>query len=142
MKSIILISSLIIVISYTGCNNSGQNKSSALKGTWIPVKQEIGGRSIPEETFRHQKLIIEDSTYIYQADSPDRGIVKYADNRMDIYGKEGVNSGKHFTAIYKCDSGKLVICYNLLGSEYPPAFDTSGKPLYFMAVFIKDQEGK
>ena len=29
---------------------------------------------------------------------------------MDIYGREGVNAGKHFTAIYKMESDQLTIC--------------------------------
>ncbi len=57
---------------------------------------------------------------------------------MDIYGKEGVNTGKHFTAIYKIENGQLTICYNLLGNIYPEAFETKGKPMYFLSLFKKD----
>jgi uncharacterized protein (TIGR03067 family) len=56
---------------------------------------------------------------------------------MDILGKEGVNSGKHFTAIYKLENDQLTICYNLSGDAYPAAFDTKGQPKYFMCVFKK-----
>ena len=57
---------------------------------------------------------------------------------MDIYGKEGVNSGKHFTAIYKFEEGLLTICYNLSGDRYPEAFETKGKPMYFLSVFKRN----
>jgi uncharacterized protein (TIGR03067 family) len=56
---------------------------------------------------------------------------------MDIYGKEGVNNGKHYTAIYKLENGQLSICYNLKGDSYPGSFDTKGKPLFFISVFRK-----
>ena len=138
MKSTILIPLLIIIMSCSG----NKNNSGLLNGSWVPVKQEIGGKILPEESYKDQKLIISDSTYSFEAESPDRGIIKYKGNRMDIYGKEGVNTGNHITAIFKYDSGRLAICYNLLGSEYPPTFETSGKPLYFLSVFVKESEGK
>ncbi len=56
---------------------------------------------------------------------------------MDIYGKEGANAGKHFTAIYKYEMDQLTICYNLLGNDYPASFETNGKPMYFKSIFKK-----
>jgi len=109
-----------------------------MNGTWVPVQQEMGGRSLPAAAFENQKLIISDSTYTVIAESIDKGIVKYANGKMDIYGKDGVNSGKHFTAIYKLENGELTICYNLLGDNYPEAFETRDKPMYFLSVFKKE----
>jgi uncharacterized protein (TIGR03067 family) len=103
----------------------------------VPVKQEIGGTLLPKVVFEKQKLIISNSTYTFTAESVDKGVVKYSNDKMDIYGKEGVNTGKHFTAIYKYENGELTICYNLLGNGYPEAFDTKGKPAYFLSVFKK-----
>jgi len=54
---------------------------------------------------------------------------------MDVYGREGVNAGKHFTSIYKLENEQLSVCYNLGGDSYPESFDTKGKPKYFLAVF-------
>ncbi len=56
---------------------------------------------------------------------------------MDIYGKEGVNAGKHFTAIYKYDNEQLTICYNLSGDSYPKTFETKSKSRLFLSVFKK-----
>ena len=57
---------------------------------------------------------------------------------MDIYGKEGINAGKHFTAIYKYQNNQLTICYNLKGDSYPTAFETSAGPTLFLSVFQKE----
>lgn len=57
---------------------------------------------------------------------------------MDIYGKEGVNTGKHFAAIYKLNNEKLTICYNLNGDSYPSDFETKSRPALFLSVFKKD----
>jgi uncharacterized protein (TIGR03067 family) len=116
---------------YTG-NNSGQ-----LNGTWVPIKQEMGGKALPEIIYKTQQLIISDSNYTVVAESVDKGMVRYNNDKMDIYGKEGVNKGKHFTAIYKYANGQLTVCYNLLGTDYPATFETAGKPLYFLSVFTK-----
>ncbi|MBI1770354.1 MAG: hypothetical protein HYR67_18445 [Bacteroidetes bacterium] len=112
-------------------------KSNFINGTWTPVTQELGGTQLPATTFENQKLIINDSTYIFSAESIDKGVVKYSDDKMDIYGKEGVNAGKHFTAIYKYENEQLTICYNLSGDSYPDAFETNGKPKFFLSVFKK-----
>jgi hypothetical protein len=108
------------------------------------VKEEIGGNSLPPTAFATQKLIINDTSYTFTAESVDKGVLKYDNGKMDIYGKEGVNSGKHFTAIYKFepDSSRkgeeLTICYNLSGNGYPETFDTKGQQTFFPSVFRKE----
>ncbi len=109
-----------------------------LNGTWVPVKLEINGEQLPAASFEKQKLIISDSVYTFIAESVDKGVVKYTGDKMDIYGRDGVNKGKHFTAIYKFDNEQLVICYNLTGDAYPATFETKGKPTYFLATFKKE----
>ncbi|HJS54976.1 MAG TPA: hypothetical protein VJ765_10540 [Chitinophagaceae bacterium] len=112
--------------------------TNILNGTWIPIKQEMGGKELPAVLFEKQKLIISDSAYTFIAESTDKGIVEYKDNKMDIYGKEGVNLGKHFTAIYKLENGLLKVCYNLAGDSYPDIFETKSKPTLFLSVFKKE----
>ena len=138
---------LLFICLSIGCATTKNTKtnSSALNGTWIPVKQEIGGKELPTVAFAKQKLIISDSAYTFSAESVDKGIVKYSGDKMDIYGKEGVNAGKHFTAIYKYENlpaggagGQLTICYNLMGDSYPEAFETKSKPVLFLSVFKKE----
>jgi uncharacterized protein (TIGR03067 family) len=113
-------------------------QTNDLNGTWIPVKQEMGGKPFPVAVYEKMKMIIQDSSYTVIAESVDKGIARCKDDKMDIYGKDGVNAGKHFTALYKIENGQLVICYNLAGTEYPASFSTEGKPLYFMSVFKKE----
>ena len=113
-------------------------KSNKLNSTWLPIKQEMGGTLLPKAFVENPKLIISDSTYTVIAGSVDKGVVKYRDDKMDIYGKEGVNAGKHFTAIYKFENEQLTICYNLSGDSYPETFETKGKPMYFLSVFKKN----
>ncbi len=120
------------------CSITTRAQSNTLNGTWIPVKLEINGSPLPPVSFEKQKLILNDTTYTFIAESVDKGIVKYKDGKMDIYGKDGVNAGKHFTTIYKFENGQLVVCYNLAGGRYPEAFETKDKPTYFLATFKKE----
>ena len=131
------------------CFNRGITKDSGsaankLDGTWIPVKQELGGTPVPATAFATQKLIISDTTYTFTAESVDKGVLNYDNYKMDIHGKEGVNAGKHFTAIYKFIPGsskkaaQLTICYNLSGHGYPETFDTKGNLTLFLSVFKKE----
>jgi uncharacterized protein (TIGR03067 family) len=112
--------------------------SNILNGSWTPVKQEIGGNPLPAAVFQKQKLVILDTVYTFTAESVDKGRLSYQNGQMDIYGREGVNSGKHYTAIYKLDNDQLTICYNLAGDSYPMAFETKSKPILFLSVFKKD----
>ncbi len=135
-----LLTCISLLLFTLGCGSTKNTvmKPNKLNGTWVPVKQEMGGVSFPSAAFGNQKLILSDSNYTLNAESTDKGVVKYRNDKMDIYGKEGVNAGKHFTAIYKYEDGLLTVCYNLSGESYPEAFDTKGKPLYFLSVFKKE----
>ena len=134
------VSFLLLLCLTMGCTSTRSAKSGSrlLDGTWIPVKQEMGGRELPPAAFAKQQLIILDSTYTFTAESVDKGVVKYSGGKMDIYGKEGVNTGKHFTALYKYEPGQLTICYNLTGNSYPESFETKGKPMLFLSVYKKE----
>jgi uncharacterized protein (TIGR03067 family) len=113
-------------------------QTNKLNGSWIPVKLEINGNALPPETFEKQKLIINDTAYTFIAESVDKGVISYKEGKMDIYGKDGVNAGRHITTIYKFENDQLVICYNLAGDKYPESYETKGKPTYFLATFKKE----
>ncbi len=138
MRLLSFIALAIMGLGCTGTKGVTTTASGQLNGTWVPTKQEIGGKALPKAVFETQKLIISDSNYTVMAESIDKGIVYYNGDKMDIYGRDGVNKGKHFTAIYKLENGELTVCYNLIGTIYPTAFDTQGKPMYFMSVFKKN----
>ncbi|HTQ64042.1 MAG TPA: TIGR03067 domain-containing protein [Puia sp.] len=124
---------------FLACNTPKKASTGTpnFNGTWIPVKQEMGGTALPNSIFEKEKLILADSTYTLIAESTDKGIVKYNGNKMDIYGREGVNAGKHFTAIYKFENDQLIVCYNLSGDSYPESFDTKANKMLFLSAFKK-----
>ena len=113
-------------------------KINPLNGTWLPVKQEFGGTALPTAAFEKQQLIIADSNYTVIAESVDKGIINCNNYKIDIYGKEGINIGKHFTALYKFENDHLIICYNLQGTAYPESFETKGHRFFFLSEFKKD----
>jgi uncharacterized protein (TIGR03067 family) len=137
MRLLTFIFLLGLAVGCAGTKNPAV-KSNKLNGTWVPVKEEIGGVLLPIAAFEKQKLMIGDSTYTMIAESVDKGVLLRRDNKMDIYGKDGVNAGKHFTAIYRFENEQLTICYNLKGDSYPDTFDTKGKPMFFLSVFKKE----
>jgi len=133
MRTTLFISLLVLAL---GCGT--KNPSAQLNGTWIPIKQEMGGMAMPDSMFQKESLVMNDSNYTFTAESVDKGVVRYSgDNKMDVYGKDGVNAGKHFTAIYKIENDELTICYNLAGDTPPESFDTKNKQMYFLSVYKK-----
>ena len=137
MRQLFILTCICLTI---GCSTTKKTLMSLnfLNGTWTPIRQEIGGKELRAVVFQTQKLIISDNTYIFSAESIDKGILNYKKGQMDIYGKEGVNAGKHFTTIYKIDNNQLTICYNLKGDSYPAEFETKSKPTLFLSVFRKN----
>jgi uncharacterized protein (TIGR03067 family) len=125
----------LIILFAASCTST--QPSWKLNGTWIPTKQEMGGAALPDSALKMETLVLTDSNYVFTAESVDKGIVKYTDDKMDVYGKDGVNAGKHFMAIYKVEDGVLTICYNLAGDKYPEAFETKSNPMYFISVYKK-----
>lgn len=130
---------ITIAICFIASISRTQSTSNPINGTWIPISQTMNGKTFPAVVYASQKLIIDDSNYTVIAESIDRGVIIYTANKMDIYGKDGVNKGKHFTAIYKYEDKQLTICYNLLGDSYPELFDSKGKGLLFLSVFKKEE---
>jgi len=128
---------LTFLLLFAGCATLKKSKvlSDNLNGTWIPVKQQMEGKELPAWLFANQKLEISDSVYVLSAESVDKGVLQYKNGKMDIFGREGVNAGKHFTAIYKLENGQLTICYNMSGKNYPNDFETKSENVLFMSVF-------
>ncbi len=133
--AILILTSLIFSCSTT---KKVSSHLTTLNGSWTPTKQEIGSKDLPATYFQTQKLFILDTTYTLTAESVDKGTLTYKNGQMDIYGKEGVNKGKHFTALYKIDNNQLTIVYNLKGDSYPSDFETKSKPTLFLSVYKKD----
>ena len=137
MRYLTYILVVCLAVSCTTTKNT-KMKTAMLDGTWVPVKQEIGGTLLPAASFGKQKLVIRDTTYVLIAESIDKGAVRVKGDKMDIYGREGVNAGKHFTALFKIEKEQLTICYNLSGDAYPATFGTQNNKKYFLAVFRKE----
>ena len=131
---------LILLLVNVSCTSTKKSTAmpNKLNGTWVPVKLEIGGQMLPAASFEKQRLIINDSAYTFIAESVDKGVLTYKDDKLDIFGKDGVNKGKHFTAIYKFENEQLIICYNLAGDVYPATYETKDKPMYFLATFRRE----
>ncbi len=132
----------IIVLAGSLCGScSAPPKTVAvfapLDGTWIPIEQEIAGTAIPATEYADQQLIISDTNYTVLAENVDKGVIKQKGQKLDIYGREGPNAGKHFTAIYKFENELLTVCYNLTGKSYPTVFETRSSQGQFLSVFKK-----
>jgi uncharacterized protein (TIGR03067 family) len=136
----LLLTAMIIAIA-TGTFNSGHTSvlTGELNGDWVPVKQILGGKELPGSAFENQLLTLSDSNYTLVAESVDKGTAIYADGRMDIFGKEGVNKGRSLKAIYKLENEVLTICYDLTGTDYPESFETEGNPMIFLSEFKRKQ---
>ncbi|MBS1519640.1 MAG: hypothetical protein JST50_01485 [Bacteroidetes bacterium] len=67
-------------------------------------------------------------------------IIKANGPLPDIYGTDGANEGRHYTAIYQVEANKQTICYNLNGGTYPFSLKTEGKLYYFLSVLVRAEK--
>lgn len=110
---------------------------STLNGTWLAIYQEFEGKEVPLSEFEGQQLILQENTYSVIGAKMDEGIIKANGQNLDIYGTDGANKGRHYTAIYKIENNQLTICYNLAGGVYPKEFKTEGSKQYFLSRFMR-----
>ncbi len=108
-----------------------------LDGVWVTIRQEQDGKDLPEEVYEKYRLTITDSAYAYTND--DKGAVRYNNGKMDLYGREGANAGRHFTAIYKLEGDQLTICYNMAGDRYPGSFETRNDPSLLLTEYKRKE---
>ncbi|HWY12241.1 MAG TPA: TIGR03067 domain-containing protein [Bacteroidia bacterium] len=129
----------IFICLAIGCSTT-KKISNSLSGTWTAIRGEIGGKELPPVDLEKIKVILTDTSYTRidegRYKSFGKGVLKYGNNKMDFYEKEGDNSGKHVTAIYKFENEQLTICYDL-GDNYPTSFETKSKPTLRLLVFKK-----
>lgn len=107
----------------------------SLNGIWYTVYQEFDGRQVPKAEFEDQQLVLNENTYTLLAAKGDEGFINVNGRNLDIYGTDGENKGRHYSAIYRIDNDRLEICYNLTGGSYPADFRTEGKPQHFLCIF-------
>lgn len=111
------------------------NMLSNLNGTWLAIYQEFEGNEIPPAAYEGQQLTLQENTYTVIGAKTDEGIIKVNGQNLDIYGTDGANKGRHYSAIYQIEDNQLTICYNLAGTSHPRDFKTTGKSQFFLAKF-------
>jgi uncharacterized protein (TIGR03067 family) len=132
---------LVVLCQIISCSSSEETivkQPGELNGGWLPIKQEIGGKELPPESFEGERFAIVENSFLIISEGADQGTITYSNGKMDIIVEVGVNEGKHFKAIYKLENNQLTICYDLSGSSYPESFNTSGNQNLFLSVFRKE----
>jgi uncharacterized protein (TIGR03067 family) len=130
---------LFALITSAGCLFAADSPDAkALRGDWLPVKAELGGRAMPEAVLKAISLKLGDGTYDVLADGhPDKGTYRVDPSAkpktMVIRGTEGPNQGKTIPAIYELQGDTLRICYDLSGAKTPSDFKSpAGTRLYLV----------
>jgi len=139
MKSIILcllVSSLSVISSFA----AEPPAKSAIEGTWLPIKAELGGQPMDEAVLKTISMNLENGKYhVSVAGNPDDGTFELQPSTnpkaMVIHGTEGPNKGRAIPAIYDLSGDTLRICYDLspTNAHTPKEFKSStGTRLYLV----------
>ena len=68
MNKLLLTISCLLLIACAS-NPIPRNATKKLTGTWVPVKQELGGNNIARQHFSKQSLTIRDTSYKVSAEN-------------------------------------------------------------------------
>ena len=106
---------------------------SAWNGTWQPAKAIFGGQDLPKQSLESMTLIMKNGLFEFQRPGMiEKGrlaITKPDSNarigHVDVIIEEGLSKGKTVPAIYRFESGKLVICYAGDGQQRPGEFGSA-----------------
>lgn len=115
-----------------------------LRGDWIPVKAELGGKPMPDAVLKTMSMKLGDGSYdVLVAGQPDKGTYEIEPTAkpkgMVIRGTEGPNKGRIIPAIYEVDGKTLRICYDLSGAQRPKEFKSlEGTKLYLVTYQRKE----
>src|SRR4051812_49345958 len=142
----ILLTTLILVVSFVAFAATGTDDAKAVQGTWIPKKAELGGHPMPDEVLKTISLKLDSGKYeVFVGDEPDRGTYTLdattQPKAITITGTEGPNKGKTFPAIYELgrdDNGEtLRICYDLSGAKRPIEFKSVAKTKLYLVTYTR-----
>ena len=115
-----------------------------LRGDWIPIKAELGGKPVPDNVLKTITMNLGDGTYhVLAAGEPDKGTYEIDPTAnpkgMLIRGTEGPNKGLIIPAIYEVNAKTLRICYDLSGAQRPNEFKSvAGTRLYLVTYQRKE----
>jgi uncharacterized protein (TIGR03067 family) len=114
--------------------------AKAIQGDWKPVKAELAGAPMADETLKMISLKIGEGTYeVHVGNSPDKGTVAVdpstTPKSMTITGTEGPNKGKTFPCIYELKGDTLRICYDLSGAKRPTEFKSVAATQLYLVTY-------
>lgn len=102
-----------------------QLETTALEGTWKPIRFEAGGFETGD-TEPELKLIIVDNSFTFLREmNSESGTFTMNENKIDFFVEEGPFKGKHRKAIYELKKDKLFLTLSL-NDDYPPKMSTAG----------------
>lgn len=137
MKKSILSLCLLTALSLAAFG-ADQPDATAIQGSWVPIKAELGGTPLPAAVLKTISLKLTDGKYDVLADNhPDKGTYTLDSTAnpksITIIGTDGPNKGKTFPSIYELKGDTLRICYDLSGTARPTEFKTiAGTKLYLV----------
>jgi uncharacterized protein (TIGR03067 family) len=139
-----------------GAGKAGESKvgvveepgATAHEGVWKPIAAVLGGVLMPPPALKAITLKITGANYEVTVDGEkesDRGTcildTSTTPHRMTIKSTAGPNSGKTFLAIYEMkDAGKLRVCYDLSGAEFPKEFKAPKGTQLYLVGYRRPQE--
>ena len=150
---------LCVTLLLGGCNNVSSQPSETPvtssntlvvkpqpprnQGHWSAVSAIVGGTPFESSVTESITLAITGEQYeVHVGDKVDKGTcttdVSQSPNRMTITGTDGPNAGKTFLAIFDLPSDdQMRVCYDLSGSAYPTAFDSTPENKLFLATYTR-----
>jgi uncharacterized protein (TIGR03067 family) len=132
----LLLQFALAIAAFAGPTHDSQD----IQGTWLPVKAELGGKTMGNDFLTNTILQLDAGKYdVTVAGAHDKGVyildAGLKPKTLDITGAEGPNAGRKIPCIYELDGNTLKICYGLGNSPRPSEFKSPSGTRYFLVTY-------
>lgn len=124
-------------------NNPFTPTSSSIQGLWKMKSGRVNGTKFPPSLVNTTTLRLDGENYeVESGGKPDKGTciqdLTTSPYRMKISSVEGANAGKTILAIFEMpNEATLRVCYDLTGSDFPTAYESTSENGYFAVVYSR-----
>jgi uncharacterized protein (TIGR03067 family) len=135
-----MLTACLLALSLTQTPQAKPDDATAMEGSWVIEKAEMGGTPFPAEVTKDMTLVLTKGGYVLKTKGPeDKGTTAVdatkSPKQLDIKGTDGPNKGKTLLCIYTLDGDTLTVCYDLSGKARPTEFKSATGTQQFLATY-------
>jgi RNA polymerase sigma factor (sigma-70 family) len=128
-------------VADAGKGDKQPEKSDAekLRGTWVAISGEVGGKQVPEAAVKGFKMVFGDGKFTLETDGKSTEGTFKLNPAAKPKAIDTTVDGKTALAIYSLDGDKLKLCSDEDGTNRPTEFATKASVRHVLLIFKREK---